>query len=364
MIKVFTNYILAFALIVSIFIIPGGMSAADSNGLSKGMLEGKNNVYKLNDNLILIKLYNELSLIDLTKGKAIKKIKIDENILDIHVMTNPNKIIILAQTSSKKIQKRVFNDTGVELSKLEYPLNISNETKVKYVSPANGINERLMIQEGHNFALYQTPWKKPVVVFDAKIKDLVHEYINVNDWDYRSYPYLAIKYAGERIMATDYYVRIVNLYTKKTTDLNTMNTDFDMKINAQNSLELSTSYNYEELVPPNAPHPNPTEEQKFHILFSLAAGKETQVNKLLFKQRYDHISGWETEVVGGTVFVQDLETNLWSLYQSNGSAIASNQSGLGLGSKFLNYNSQSHTAYFLVVDKGTLLPVIKSLQIS
>lgn len=340
-----------------------GFSSEVSNVFTKGMLEERNNVYKVSDTKVLIKSNNELKLVDLTQGKIIKDLKVNQNILDVHPVFKPNKIIVLTQTKLNKIQKHVFNENGVETSSFEYALTVPKDVKVKWVAPNNGVNERLIVQQRNLFTLYQASSKTPLVKFDDKFVDPNYEYVNVDDWDYENYPYLVIKYSGQRIMAEDYFVRIVNLYTKKINTINNFNTDYDFMINDQNKLVISTYWDYPQVYPANAPHPVPTDKQTFLSLYKLNSGEKVVDYSSLFNEVANQTSGWDTQVVEDCVFVQDLENNLWSLYQSNGTEIVLNQTGLNSRSKFLGYNAINHIGYFLGIEGGSTLPKIISLQI-
>ncbi|WP_143191815.1 hypothetical protein [Paenibacillus sp. P46E] len=354
--------IFVFVMISSIFML-SGFSAEVTNGFTKGMLEERNNVYKISDTKVLIKSNNQLKLVDLVQGEIIKDLKIKQIILDVHSVFKPNKIIVLTQTGLNKIQKHVFNENGVEISSFEYALTVPKDVKVKWVAPNNAVNERLIVQQGNLFTLYQESSKIPLVKFDAKLMDPNYEYVNVDDWEYENYPYLVIKYSGQRIMAEDYFVRIINLYTKKISTINNFDTDYDFMIKDQNKLLISTYWDYSQVYPANAPHPISTDKQTFFSLYKLNSGEKVVDYSSLFNEVLNQTSGWDTQVVEDYVFVQDLGNNLWSLYQSNGTEIALKQTGLNSGSKFLGYNAANHMGYFLGIEEGFVLPKIISLQI-
>ncbi|OBZ08325.1 hypothetical protein A8L34_23690 [Bacillus sp. FJAT-27264] len=356
------NLILFITILVAAFIHPE-YSYSATTGLSTEMFKNTNNIYRLDDANVLIKTNNELNWVDVTKGSVIKKVNSIRPILDVKLISSPQKIIVLTQTATNKVQKQVFNEQGVEISKSQYPITVTKDVKVKWAAPYNGMSERLMIQKGNQFSLYQSPWKQPLSVYDAQIKNSVYEYVNVTDWDYQNHPYLVIQYSGERTMATDFFVKIVDLNTKKSTELNNIGLNNNLRINDQHKLELWNSYTYSDIMPANATHPDPTQEQSFYSVFSLESGKALFQNKALFNQVFNKTSGWETQNVGGFVFVQDLENNLWSLYQPSGTLITSKQTGLDSGSKFLTYNTLNRTAYFLVTKEGAATPSVKGIQI-
>jgi hypothetical protein len=136
-----------------------------------------------------------------------------------------------------------------------------------------------------------------------------------------------------------------------------------MALNDRNQVAVSTSHTYDDITAANAAHPIATKEQTFHTVYNLSSGKEIQAHKSLFKHVYKRVSGWDAQNIGGYVFIQDLESRLWGVYQSGGGKLAADQTGLELGSTFLGYRAVNHTAYFLIVNKGTGAPTIKALTI-
>ncbi|WP_025689500.1 hypothetical protein [Paenibacillus zanthoxyli] len=116
--------------------------------------------------------------------------------------------------------------------------------------------------------------------------------------------------------------------------------------------------------PANVRHPDPADQQAFHSLYSLASGKEILSHTSTFKQLYGQTSGWKTQTAGGYVCVQDLSTGLWNIYEENGSTVATEQAGLEKASwKFLSYNASKRVSYFLVMEEGIKLPIIKPITV-
>lgn len=336
-------------MLASLLLLPG-LSSAAPKAFSKGIFEEESNIYRVNDQKVVAQVGNEVELIDLVQGKLVKTLSTDQKVLDISILNQPTKIIILTSTRTHKIQKHIFNDQGVELSQVQYPLTLPKDAQVKWSAPANKVNERLMVRQGNHFSLYESTGKAPILKFDAAVDKRIYEYMNIVDWDFENSPYLVIKYSGERTMAIDYMVKIFNLNNKQAIDVGNLELDTHLKINQQNRLELWNSYTYSDITPPNAVQPDPLKEQTFHALYSLETGKPLLSNQSKFDQVTGQPSGWETQVVGQYVFVQDLSTRAWSLYQSNGTLLADQKSGLEAEAKFLNYNSTNQTAYFLVSD--------------
>jgi hypothetical protein len=357
-------FLLFPVIIFSLLMLPSLSIKASTTSIPMKVLEGQNNVYTINASTVLIKSSDEtLELMDITQNKMIKELNIQQKIMDIQLMKNPNKMVVITQTPTNKIQKHVYTYSGNELSKFQYTFNLPTAVKVKWAAPYNGINERIMVESGSMFYLYQADKNKPIAQFDSTIKKDSYEYVNVVDWDFKSYPYLTIKYAGQRTMASDYFIRMINLYTKKATEITHLEVNGSMRINDQKKLELWSSYTYDEVVAPNAGLPDPSQEHSFHSLYSLDTGKVISENKALFQQTAGEPSGWQTQTVGDYVFVQDLSSKVWGIYNSNGGQVAMKQSGLDTTiAKFLTYNTSNQMCYFLTSNSQGELS-IKTIKI-
>lgn len=335
------------------------LSFAASNILTT---ESSTSVLQINASKSVIEGNAKAQLLDISQGKLTKALSPNQKILDTHVMSNPTKMVILTTGSYNRIEKHVYNVDGVEISKSNYKITVPDQGKVKWVAPAKGVNERVMVQSGDQFTLYTTSGN-PVVKYNAQLKDSAYEHVNIVDWDFSAYPYIAIKYAGQRTMAEDYFIRVVNMYSKTSIEVPGLNIDKQLRIDNQGQLNIWDSYTYDEVTPVNAAHPDPTQKQTFHALYSMITGKALTEHQLLLKQTPgQEASGWITQVVGDTVFVQDLSTGLWSLYPTGKSdAIASEQTGLEKNPTFVGYNPQSKSAYFLETINGSTAPNIKKI---
>ncbi|MDR0269995.1 hypothetical protein [Paenibacillus sp.] len=337
------------------------VSFATSNNLTA---EPSTSFLQINANKSVIEGNAKAQLLHISQGKLSKVLSPNQKVLDVHVMNNPAKVVILTAGSHNLIEKHVYNEDGVEISKFGYKITVPDHGKVEWIAPAKGVNERVMVQEGDLFTLY-TSSGNPVLKYNAQQKDSTYEYVNIVDWDFSTYPYIAIKYFGQRTMAEDYFIRIVNLYSKTSITVPGLNINKQLRIDKQGQLNIWNSYTYEEVTPANVAHPDPTQMQTFHALYSMDTGKAVTEHQLLFKQApVQTASGWNTQVVGDTVFVQDLSTGLWSLYPTGKSdAIASEQTGLENNPTFVGYNPQSNAAYFLETVNSSIAPTIKKVYL-
>lgn len=146
------------------------------------MLGDQSQVYQVNDTEVLIETQDKLvetedklELIDVVKGSVVKELSAGQKILDVHVLTNPNKIIVLTQTDAGKIQKRVFNDQGAQTGKFQYPIRFSKNAETKLTAPYGHVNERLMVRQGNRFTLYSPAGRQPLVTLDAQIDKGIYE---------------------------------------------------------------------------------------------------------------------------------------------------------------------------------------------
>lgn len=320
----------------------------------------RTNVFSINGNSVVLVDPNnkQADLINLKTNKILS-ISNDANpILYLEVIKNPQKIVLLKKVSNNKITKTVFSFTGDVLSKTEIPLSTQTTMGhiIVWVAPTASVNERIMVQSDNSFNLYQYPWKNPSVSYNASVVDPSYESVSVEDWAFEGYPNLAIKYRASGIMSDSYFLKTINLYSKKAFLFKDFNTDFRFKYSGGN-LAVFTSYQYQD-VPAHVVQPKPSESQQFYHLINIASGNKSSVLKGEFKEETD-ISGWKTEFINNQLFVGDLATHTWSLYAQNGDPILKNQVWPKDGTtKFLNYSSNLQTAYFLyyVSGKAVIIP--------
>ncbi|WP_160038874.1 hypothetical protein [Paenibacillus sp. USDA918EY] len=361
-----TNMVkLAAMLVLSACIVASPkLSAAAPSKFTPELMQPNVSVLKIGAGKSLIKNENEVQLLDVNQETLSKPLDLNQKVLDVHVLAKPTKVVILTEGAPGRIEKHVFNENGVRLSKSEYKIKAPERGKVKWMAPANGVNERFMVQESNQFSLY-TSSGSLVAKYNAQPNNSIYEYVNVVDWDVSAYPYLAVKYMGQRTMADDYFINIVNLYSKTTTEVPGLEINRQLRIDPQGRLNVWNSYNYENITPANAAQPDPTQKQTFHSLYNISSGKALAHHQSLFQQVPGQASGgWDTQLAGDTVFVQDLGTGLWSLYPTDGPvAIAAQQTGLGKGAKFIGYEPEAKAAFFLVKTDGSAAPELKRIPI-
>ncbi|WP_187355183.1 hypothetical protein ['Paenibacillus yunnanensis' Narsing Rao et al. 2020] len=338
-----------------------GASLAASNHAAAALLNDMGPFYPIDSTTSVAASAKGVFLIDLSRDGAIKQLG-QGQALDVQTLTNPGKVILLTAGTGNTLEKHVYNADGQELGTTRYPIHAPTGGKVKWAAPAAKVNERIMVQEGNQFTLYSNTGK-PVVKYDAEIKPKSsYEFVNIVDWDFSAYPYLAIKYEGQRIMAEDFFVHIVNLYSKSVTKAPMLEIDQQLQINSLGQLHVWNSYSYEEIMPPNATQPDPGAAQSFYSLFSLSTGKKLADHQRVFT-RVDggaELGGWNTQLAGDTVFVQDLATEQWSLFPANGQkAIAADLTGVAKGARFLGFDRTTGTVYFLTQAEGEELQVSK-----
>ncbi|MRN54139.1 hypothetical protein [Paenibacillus monticola] len=350
--------IIIFSMLIGILIF-SNTSYASSNYLPPS--NDKTDVVYVSENVVVLIDYanNKADLVELTTN-MITNISNDANtILDLNVMKNPQKIVLLKKDNGTTISKTVLSYKGTVISKAKIALK-NTGNKIKWVAPTGTVNERIMVQSNNSFNLYQYPWSKPNVSYNATIIDKGYEFVNVQDWDFVGYPDLAIKYQAQGIMSDDFFVKTVNLYTKKVQLIKDFNTDINLKYNGGN-LALFTSYTYQ-ATPANASRPIATESQKVYRLINTVSGVEIASLKDIYKEEGD-ISGWQTELINDQVFVGNLLKHTWSLYSQKGSQILANQTWPKEStSKFLSYNSSVKTAYFLDYASGQASITSYSIQ--
>ncbi|WP_339220892.1 hypothetical protein [Paenibacillus sp. FSL H8-0332] len=302
---------------------------------------------------------NKADIVDLHTNTVTTISEDSSRILDLQVMSSPPKIVLLKQGKGTEISKSVFSSNGRLLSKTGIRLKTAGD-KVKWVAPTGKINERIMVQAGDTFSLYQYPWAKPSVTYNAKFVDKGYENVSVMDWDFQGYPYLAVKYQAQGIMSTDYLVKLVNLYSRNETVIKDFNTDFSIQ-SSGNFYAAYTSYTYQP-VPGNVSRPSADEAQKVFRLISKSTGKESASVKQIFKEE-GVISGWVTEAVNSQVFVGDLQGRSWSLFSQGGAVLLKDQVWPKNGTtKFLYANVKSKTAYFLDYSSGDISVIASTLK--
>lgn len=334
-------------------------SYANSSNLTLPSLD-QTDVLALNETAVVLvdHDHNKADILNL-KTNQITTLSADINpILDLKVLSNPQKIVLLKKVSNTTISKTVFSYNGNALTTTRIPVTSTNiADKIKWVAPTGTVNERIMLQANNSFSLYQYPWINPSVSYNAEIVDRGYESVSVQDWDFEGYPNLAIEYRASGMMSDDYFVRTVNLYTKQTALFKDFNTDVQLKYNRGN-LALYTSYPYQ-AVPSNVNRPTAVDLQLFFRLINNVSGLRTTAVAGIFQEKAGIPSGWQTEFINSQVFSGDLLEHTWVLYSQSGDPILNKQVWPKEGrSKFLSYSTRSQTAYFLeyVAGKASVIP--------
>lgn len=223
-----------------------------------------------------------------------------------------------------------------------------------------------MIRSENRFTLYDAVGH-PVLRYDAAIRpNGMYEFINAVDWDFSAYPYLAIEYRGDRTVASDFFVRVINLYDKSVRELPSLEIDKQLQFDERNRLQVWTSFGYEGIRPANATSPDPAQQQSFHTVYNPGSGKVSVDHTLLFDlQEGLQPSGWETQTAGRYVFVRDLTAGRWNLYAADAAQpIVSAQKGLEANARFVRYDPASKTAYFLVGNASNAgKPTVRKIQL-
>ncbi|WP_310550111.1 hypothetical protein [Paenibacillus glufosinatiresistens] len=324
--------------------------------LSSALSDNGSQVYPVDNRSVLVRVDNRIDaakdrlvLVDLQDGTLIKDLSSNQDILDVHTLSHPNKLIVISRSSSGKIIKLVYNDQGTQLRSFQYPISVDSSAEAKWAAPYGKVNERLMIRTGSKFSLYEPASKSALAIWNASLDDNSgYEFLQIDDWDFAAYPYLAIKYYLQGIMSDSYEVQTVNLYSRSAAVLNRPSYNTRLQIVDRNKLELWSSYTYSDTPSGNSPVPKPAERQAFHSLYLLNSGQFLRQDTHLFNQTPGRTSGWKTQLSGAYVCVQDLGTGGWSLYnRTSGVPIALNQSGLPSPWLFLSYDPDARAAYFL-----------------
>ncbi|MDO3412568.1 hypothetical protein QWJ34_22575 [Saccharibacillus sp. CPCC 101409] len=348
---------IAFVLGTSLVMGPRISFAADpsSNAFSDNSLTSS-----IGNSKSLLQEKERAKMVDLNSGTLQTLIK-DRKVLDAHVLSNPSKIVLLTEGTSHRIEKHVYDQNGKQLSRTIYKVSLPDQGEARWAAPSGKVKERIMTRHANRFTLYEAAGKA-VSSYSVPAKSKLYEHIGIDDWDFSAYPYLAVEQVGQRTMAEDYNVQIINLYNKSVTELKTLPINKKLDIDSRGHLNVWSSYRYEEVIPANAAHADPAEKQSFHTLYSISTGKALNNHKLVFPAgTAGRTGGWETQVVGDTVYVRDLSTGKWSLYPSNRSTpIVSDRTDATQDARFVGYVSESKTVYFLL-QEGTAAAKIQKI---
>lgn len=323
-------------------------SFADSNVMVPQM--DTTDVFVLNENTVVLLDHasNKVNLVDVKTNNPINLSNDSNPILDLGVIKNPDKIVLLRKTGPTKITKSVFSYKGSLLSKTEIPLKDTGD-KLKWVAPTGKVNERIMVQTKNVFHLYEYPWKKPTVTYNAQVVDKGYESVSVMDWDFEKYPNLAIKYVAQGIGINDYFLRTINLYTKQEFLFKDFNTDFQFKF-LDNKLSVFNSYTYQPVLA-SANRPKPADSQVFYRIINVSTNHKIKTLESYFNEDTDKTSGWVTVFNNSQLFIGDLAKQTWSLFSSTGKPILKDQKW-ETGSKFISYNSNLKVSCFLEYKDG------------
>ncbi|WP_310830782.1 hypothetical protein [Paenibacillus pedocola] len=257
-------------------------------------------------------------------------------VYDLAVVNVSQKIVLITE-EKKAIKKIVFGYNGMELSSdnyhyaLKLPTNNDNESfYIRWSAPSGNVPERIAIVSSEQFQLFQSPWKTSAVKYNLKMSPSdAYENIQLADIKYPGYPYVVAEYNASGIGTTTYLLRVINLYTKQEYSI-----PFDSKQrlgghNIQYQIsgkDLLVGTSHEErmgasIISPEAPQPT-------FYRYQLATGKLIQSLTAKFVSDQD-VYGWTTELLGNTLFVQDLNNNSWSLYDTKGTqtVLASGEQG-------------------------------------
>lgn len=307
---------------------------------------GENVVYAGEDKAII-----NGTLINLrTKQSIGLSIGANEPILDVNVLTHPGKIIILTRSKERKLMKYAFGLDGKLLQKTFINILLGDSGLAKWTPPDANTPEKVWVQRDKLFAVYKAPWKRAEASYDSTYKDNDYEYSNVIDWTASS-PYLVLEYDGAVIMGSQRYVSIVNMNDKSQKTISIDQNPF-MKLHLRNRrLAVTTNWYYQDPFPANVEHPDSKEPQPVYSLINLNTGNREAFINGSFEQSYGEASGWETELYGSQVYVRDLHTNQWSLYDLAGSVILSGQPVPQVPANetvhFLGYKPAEHAASFV-----------------
>lgn len=314
---------------------------------------------------VLLRAYGAAAFLNTDNGK-LDVLPSGQKVLDAQMLSNPTKLVLLTASESGAIEKQIYDSDGKILRTTKYPVKLPEQGEARWVAPTGKSSERLMIRSENRFTLYDAAGHS-VLRYDATIRpNARYEYVSVDDWDFSAYPYLAVEYQGGRIMASDFFVRVINLYDKSVRELPSLEIDKQLQFDERNRLQVWTSFAYDGIRPANATSPDPAQQQSFHTVYNPASGKVSVDHALLFDlQEGLQPSGWETQTAGDYVFVRDRTAGSWNLYAADVSKpIASAQAGLDANTRFVRYDPASRIAYFLVENAlDTSKPTLRKIQL-
>ncbi|MNM06186.1 hypothetical protein D3C81_161960 [compost metagenome] len=349
--KVLLRWMLVFVMVAGCWSdSPAASAASQASGYST------TDIYTVSGNAALLVDHaaDTVMLAELQTGRFTKIPVSAASVLDVKVLRQPDKIILLHKSDINQLTKTVLSYQGQVLSRNGIPLKLAEGDHVKWTAPAGKAKERIMVQNGNIFRLYQSPWRQPSVTYDAKLSDERFEYVSVLDWDFQGYPYLAVKYMAQGIMSEYYWVKTVNLYTKKETLFDDFITDVGVSLKGAKA-EVYTSNVYDSVyspVPANLVRPKPSDIQPYYQLIDIDRGTKANVLEGVFAANDDG-GGWKTVLANGRLFVGDLTQRSWSLYGEDGAVIVRNQSWPGEGAaRFAGYDPERKTAYFVEYAAG------------
>ncbi|NGZ75339.1 hypothetical protein [Saccharibacillus alkalitolerans] len=354
MMKLLLSKVSAALLLCAAAILPIGTASAAAQTLLSDRWLSAEKVLPVGGGAALLRSSDSAAFLDLDSGR-LKRLLPDQKTLDAEVLSNPLKVVLLTAGESGKIEKHVYDGSGKEISSTVYKLKLPERGEARWGAPSAKAKEQLAVRGENLFVLYDSGGHQ-VLRYDAGIQpSAMYEYVSIEGWDFSAYPYLAIQYQGQRIMASDFFVRTVNLYNKSVRELPSLEIYKQLKIDARNRLQVWNSFGYNGIRPANAASPDPAKKQSFHTVYNLDSGKVSLDHALMFDlQEGLEPSGWETQVAGNYVFVRDLTARTWNLYAADASSpVASAQKDLATKARFLRYDPASKKAYFLVDDSSS-----------
>ncbi len=249
-------------------------------------------------------------------------------IYDLAVVSISQKIVLLTE-EKKAIKKLVIGYDGKELSSDNYhyalKLPNTNDNKSFYIrwsAPNGNVSERIAIVSGEQFQLFQSPWKTNTVNYNLKLSPSdTYEDIHLADVKYPGYPYVVAEYHASGIGTTAYVLRVINLYTKQEYSIPFGSKQRLGGHNIQYQIsgkELLVGTSHEERM--GASITNPEAPQPTFYRYQLTTGKLIKSLTANFVPDQD-VYGWKTQLLGNTLFVQDLNNNSWSLYDTTGTQV-------------------------------------------
>lgn len=291
----------------------------------------------------------------------------NEPILDVKALSHPDKIIVLTRSKERKIMKYSFATNGRLLQKSFINIPLGEQGRAQWTPSTANTPEQVWVQRDKLFSVYSSPWLKAGASFDSTYKDTAYEYSNVIDWKASSSPYLALEYDGAVIMGSQRYLSIVNMKNKSQRILEI---DQNPYLNLQimgSKLAVTTNWWYQDPFPANVEHPKSGKEQPLLSLIDLQTATSTVMLKGTFEEKYDTASGWESELFGSQLYVKDLLTNTWSLYDLTGRTVLSNQSAPVVAANttahFIGYDAAAQKAFFATFSSSSTQASITSVSV-